>query len=686
MKSIDGGFPPRLAKKLIGCIRRYLFVKSLRLEISILVAESEFHGSVIFNAIIRLRRCIKSFLKRIRKLKCITRIQRCFRRYLQHIRCIMNYLNLNRDSGIVVLADSKNVVDSVIRGIVKKYNKTSNDSKLVETIGSRFELTEIPRIRWHCHLISNEIRTTETPTVIDTSIKNQIFQKHSSEFLQQFESIRIECDSVDYNDYSENRVKSSTVEQIDKLNQLILDRQLSHNLHSSKFRGIKLGIKKILEWTTSDTIKRRIQLFRNRGCKQNSSEKKENLWLLNFTQCSFIHYRMKKLFVIHSDDLWLLARIKFHSCRESKNVTLPDEIGDSHIYATFYERFVLTVCAAVKIQSVWRGLRCRKQINTFYVQAVIYKRALILIQRWYRYRTGLYHRFTLLKNINIQCKQIISSKLYLDSRLFYCLLREKSLPILTPTMRIMPEFQGVPSIIIDSRNIAAASFDLFDADSDLLGPFRRLVNGYSEEGEDNFNNTKNNNDSKIKIKYQYSDQNMNDDSTTLKDDECVSFHDIPNCFNFQTGLRFGLPFWASWNTVRYRKIVLNEQIDSTNDYSLQLKNKPELKDIKGVNTTGFRKFRATSICRESSSFIYYDLLTLGVNIKLKELSYCDGMGLVPPRTATVSSENTSVRMIELEFSTVYEARMRCAMLMLASWQGSTWSCVRLMPRDVIINR
>ncbi len=105
------------------------------------------------------------------------------------------------------------------------------------------------------------------------------------------------------------------------------------------------------------------------------------------------------------------------------------------------------------VQRLWRGYMCRKYTMTIVIDKAISLRRCVYIQRWWRKLQGITRRMKLLARTATACREIITPSIYLDAWIFYVLIRQTSLPKLSSDVCQYPEFMGVPSLDLNGHAV-----------------------------------------------------------------------------------------------------------------------------------------------------------------------------------------------------------------------------------------
>jgi hypothetical protein len=232
--------------------------------------------------------------------------------------------------------------------------------------------------------------------------------------------------------------------------------------------------------------------------------------------------------------------------------------------------------SVIEIQRTWRGYLKRKQISPKFIEKIFMNRSTILLQRWWRYQNSIRRRFDLLAFIEKRCHDICDKRLYLDSLVFYRLLRVFHKPQQSPLF-YFPEYRGIP--LIDSKTGCVV--------------YQPLIN--------------------------LSDQ-LNDHQQPLSM--------IKHC----------IPQWTSWApSVQLSPVKSSSHL---NNYHKVIK----------------------------------DLISSHCEISLEHF---------PVGNLNNSDTDPDFRVIELVFSSISEAKIRCAMLMLQTYDCVSRKCVSMMTRDFV---
>lgn len=232
----------------------------------------------------------------------------------------------------------------------------------------------------------------------------------------------------------------------------------------------------------------------------------------------------------------------------------------------YFEHSMILQVSIIEIQRIWRGYIKRKQLGHHFILQIIRSRAIILLQRWWKYHNLIKRRYDLLSLIEKKCHDICDKRLYLDSLIFYKLLRIYQRPQQS-SLQSYPEYRGIPIIDIDQNCLI----------------YQPLID-YSS--------------------------NLHTIST------------IKQC----------IPLWASWRPTIQR---------------------PPIKSTSQLN---------------NYHTIIRDLISSSCEISLEHFPV---------------DINSEFRVIELQFSSILEAKIRCAMLMLQTYDCVTRSCVAMMTRDFV---
>jgi hypothetical protein len=231
--------------------------------------------------------------------------------------------------------------------------------------------------------------------------------------------------------------------------------------------------------------------------------------------------------------------------------------------------------AVIEMQRLWRGYVKRKHMSLKFIEKILISRSAILLQRWWRVHNSLKRRTDLLSLIERRCHDICDKRLYLDSMVFYRLLRLFKRPQ-QASLRSSPEYRGIP--LVDPQTGCVVYQPL-------------LV-----------------------------------DSTSM----------MKHC----------IPLWASWRP------------------SIQLS---PIKPSAPIN---------------NYHQIIADLISSHCEVSLEHFPVPLGpLGQKGERQFARS--DPEFRIVELVFSSISEAKIRCAMLMLQTYDCVSRSCVAMMTRDFV---
>lgn len=115
-----------------------------------------------------------------------------------------------------------------------------------------------------------------------------------------------------------------------------------------------------------------------------------------------------------------------------------------------WSSFVVRKYSAVLIQKSWRAHKSRISMSSILLLQLLRRRASVVIQRWYRWKSSITKRFKLLKTINESVASIIENCFYIDAKIFYFLQKYPSFSMLTHRVRKFPEFRGIPVFEVGS--------------------------------------------------------------------------------------------------------------------------------------------------------------------------------------------------------------------------------------------
>jgi hypothetical protein len=211
-----------------------------------------------------------------------------------------------------------------------------------------------------------------------------------------------------------------------------------------------------------------------------------------------------------------------------------------------WDNSVKRSAAALKIQSIYRGMTTRKLIIPKLIQMVIRNRAAVVLQRSWRWHSSIGRRLRILSNISNACKRVTDETLYLDAWLFYLLIRHFKLPITNYNTRVFPEFRGIPNVNESGR----ISFS----------PFLKY---FSVESYNQLNITNETSQNLFKLLQSNNYDNDIDDAIHAEDikrNEYISGKGKPKPISPRTGkYRVGFPHWASWRPINGKEPIENKK-------------------------------------------------------------------------------------------------------------------------------
>mmetsp|Transcript_2159 Transcript_2159/g.4063 ORF Transcript_2159/g.4063 Transcript_2159/m.4063 type:complete len:1370 (-) Transcript_2159:285-4394(-) len=122
--------------------------------------------------------------------------------------------------------------------------------------------------------------------------------------------------------------------------------------------------------------------------------------------------------------------------------------------SVYFDVVLVRNACAIDIQRVWRSFVIRKLVAPMCMTAVINRRSVIVVQRWWKNINNFKRRLNLLRSINLACRSITSPTVFMDAWVYYHLLRCYSRPqYQLDAVSMFPEFKGIP-VFDDKGHIA----------------------------------------------------------------------------------------------------------------------------------------------------------------------------------------------------------------------------------------
>lgn len=320
----------------------------------------------------------------------------------------------------------------------------------------------------------------------------------------------------------------------------------------------------------------------------------------------------------------------------------------------WYDVDVEEEMSAMRLQALWRGVRFRRSNCARVMDKLISRRAAVCVQWWWRYRNGLGRRLSLLRTVRSVCMNITEPALYLDLWSFYWILRQRHLPFLSRALELFPEMRGTPHVTAAGRAV-------------MKGLRDDVVNcpQYSAEAA----------------------KRVAEAATTAAATSAASGLANENVdhrnFNMVNLTRFGLPQWLPHRP-------LSEEF------------------YRGRHTDGYHKSRyeyeqeySLYARRRDMEFPLYDLVSKGAQVNLRPVKipldkasgasaggkepysrrwYQDGLHFSP------TDAEADLRVVELTFPSLQEARARAALLVICTYDYLSHSSVIPMPSSVVKDR
>lgn len=328
--------------------------------------------------------------------------------------------------------------------------------------------------------------------------------------------------------------------------------------------------------------------------------------------------------------------------------------------AVHWDVLVLRGAAAAEIQRVWRGARRRSVMANMLISILLKRRAAVAVQRWWRYRSTLYRRFQLLSQLSEASAAVTTPFLFLDPWTYYLLIRCRRRCEVPYSMTHFPEFEydvvfdGHTDDFLFGRRIYRKSCATDALPDDQSNCFLTSEPNYQEYGH---SSASNNATSQAEALLR---QNHVRHVGSLASDLWVS--DLDRVSGRQLE-RFGLSLWLGRRIrvldIDDRRYQHSEEDDKIFDELLTRRLQVTLQSI-------LYKPSATSNKQNNNSDGRTGSLVVGQGAKLST------------STSTVTAIETGYRVVEMKFASLEEARTRCALIMLLTYDASSWSSIRPM--------
>lgn len=344
-----------------------------------------------------------------------------------------------------------------------------------------------------------------------------------------------------------------------------------------------------------------------------------------------------------------------------------------HKIPIFRHNYIVSVQKVISIQKTWRSYYTRKNTRRFILTRLLRLRACILIQRWWFWQNGLLRRFKLINAISNRFHSVDTDVLYIDSWMFYLLLKKPCLPSLPKSiLSVFPEFQGIPTV---DANKGLASFLVSKhskiqqekANKDKSQQLQLPSFFFSKGDSDNVANVIENVEYSKSIGLHVADddsfvtlstpsqQYLKDDyvasltaSNATAEGNAIAFSDDTGILLNKTNKndstsnsRCGIPIWAPWTVA---ECVSSDE-------------------------------------RHSPLYAIFEILTNCVDVDVVDIGPITLSKPQPPLLIPATSNmifNSSYRLIKLHFSSILEAKLRAVMLMIATYDYKTFSSIELL--------
>ena len=272
----------------------------------------------------------------------------------------------------------------------------------------------------------------------------------------------------------------------------------------------------------------------------------------------------------------------------------------------FFNHIVVMESSAVELQRIWRGYLSRKVRSRSLVKVQIRRRAVILLQRWWKFQTYLKRRLALLSDINRTCRDIHSAVLYLDAWVYYKLMRCFQPPPYQKVMHGFTEYGGIPVFNKQGR-IVMQPISTYRREERLPPANPRSLLGDSQG--------RGGGDKEVRI-------------------PSVGY------------LRYCIPQWASWRP------------------STQL----------------------TPLHHLPSSCTYHQLIADLISVNCEVCVVHFPVWLNDSTNSAEAIQGNEIRVVQITFSSIHEAQVRCAMLMLQTYDPTSHTSIPLMTREIVLQR
>ena len=333
----------------------------------------------------------------------------------------------------------------------------------------------------------------------------------------------------------------------------------------------------------------------------------------------------------------------------------------------YWDSQVYRDAAATAIQSVWRGCAKRTTLYPILVFKIIQRRAAIALQRWWRYTTRLGRRLRLLADISSVCRSVTSLSLYFDAWVYFQLLRNTQLPPVACSMSLFPECNCELKLSKLGTGFVFVPKDASAIFSPRSGDM--LTNSQTITSDNKTRSTK----ARRRSIFSALERPSLADSSLEESCGKIDANTLPPI----SSCRVGFPQWFLCGTpVRSSELfdgefsgdcILHDLVTWECSVSLARMVPPV-----PVQPTAPPVERTLSLTSKRP-------LRLLSKTPLPSLSNSSSRA----SHGTGSAEDAFIRVVQVTFKSVEEARRRCALIMLLTYDKSSWTSATPMPKSML---